>query len=169
MLFKIRNFVNVKTLKTIYYTIFDSHINYANLIWAQNSNAANSICPSKKGPENCYSSPLFKKQNLLKFENKIQLENVFLVNKYFNNILPSIFDNWFTLCSDMHNYNTAASLTGKLFKPSFPTILYGKNSITLSAVNAWNKIQTAFGDVILKNLTITQLKNLLTKKSIDKY
>ena len=120
-------------------------------------------------PRDCYSSPLFKKQNLLKFEDKIQLENVVLVSKYFNNILPSIFDNWFILCSDMHNYNTAASLTGKLFNASFRTILYGKNSITLSAVNAWNKIQTAFGDVILKNLTTTQLKNLLTKKSIDKY
>ena len=95
---------------------------------------------------------------------------MFLVTKYFNNILPSIFNNWFTLCSDIHNYNTAASLTGKLFKPSFHTILYGKNSTTLSAVNAWNKIQTsAFGDVILKNLTTTQLKTLLTKKSIDKY
>ena len=32
LLFKIRNFVNVKTLKTIYYTISDSHINYANVI-----------------------------------------------------------------------------------------------------------------------------------------
>ena len=69
----------------------------------------------------------------------------------------------------MHNYNTTASLTDKLFKPSFRKILYGKNSITLSAVNAWNKIQTAFGDVTLKNLTTTQLKNMLTKKSINKY
>ena len=32
LLFKIRNFANVKILKTIYYTIFDSHINYANVI-----------------------------------------------------------------------------------------------------------------------------------------
>ena len=47
-------------------------------------------------------------------------------------------------------------MTGKLFKPSFRTILYGKNYITLSAVNAWNKIQTAFGDVIFKYLTTTQ-------------
>ena len=109
-----------------------------------------------------YSSPLFKKQNLLKFE------NVLLVSKYFSNILPSIFDNWSTLCSDIHNYNTAASVTGKLFKASFRTILYGKNSITLSAVNAWNKIQTAFGDIILKNLTNTEL-SLLNKISIDKY
>ena len=52
LLFKIRNFVNVNTLKTIYYGIFDSHINYANLIWAQNLNAVNSVYPSKKGPEN---------------------------------------------------------------------------------------------------------------------
>ena len=94
------------------------------MIWAQNSNAVNRVSVLQKKalriisfqPRDCYSSPLFKKQNLLKFEDKIKLENVLLVSKYFNNILPSIFDNWFTLCSDMHNYNTAASLTGKLFK-----------------------------------------------------
>ena len=112
---------------------------------------------------------MFKKQNLLKFEDKIQLEDVLLVSKYFSNILPSIFDNWFTLCSDIHEYNTVVYSTSKLSKPSFHTILYRKNYITLKAANAWNKIQTAFGDVILKNLTTTQLKNLLTKKSIDKY
>ena len=33
VLFKIRNSVNVSTLKTIYYAIFDSDINYANVIW----------------------------------------------------------------------------------------------------------------------------------------
>ena len=117
----------------------------------------------------CHSSLLFKKQNLLKFEDKIQLENVLLVSKYFNNILPSIFDKWFTLCSYIHNYNTAASSTGKLFKSSFRTNLYGKNSVTISAVNAWSKIQTAFGNVILKNLTTTQIKTLLPKKCIEKY
>ena len=39
LLFKIRNFVNVNTLKTIYYTIFEPYVNYANVIWAQNSHA----------------------------------------------------------------------------------------------------------------------------------
>ena len=57
----------------------------------------------------------------------------------------------------------------KLFKPSFRTDLYGKNSITISALNAWNKIQTAFGGVILKNLTTTQIKTLLTKNCVGKY
>ena len=44
-----------------------------------------------------------------------------------------------------------------------------KNSVTISAVNAWSKIQTAFGNVILKNLTTTQIKTLLPKKCIEKY
>ena len=35
LLFKIRNFVNITILKTIYFAIFDSHINYTNLVWAQ--------------------------------------------------------------------------------------------------------------------------------------
>ena len=39
LLFKIRNYVNFNTLKSIYFAIFDSHINYANLIWGQNVNS----------------------------------------------------------------------------------------------------------------------------------
>ena len=35
----IRNYVNKHILRTIYFTNFDSHINYANLIWGQNLNA----------------------------------------------------------------------------------------------------------------------------------
>ena len=90
------------------------------MIWAQNFNAVNktSVLEIKFlriisfQQRDCHSSSLFKKNNLPKFKDKIQLENVFLVS----NILPSIFDNWFTLCSDIHNYNTAAYSKGKLFK-----------------------------------------------------
>ena len=48
LLFKIRNFVNITILKTIYFAIFDSHINYANLVWAQNSNAMSRILTLQK-------------------------------------------------------------------------------------------------------------------------
>ena len=34
LLFTIRNYVNKHILRTIYFAIFDSHINYGNLIWA---------------------------------------------------------------------------------------------------------------------------------------
>ena len=35
----IRNYVYKHTLRTIYFVIFDSHINYINLIWDQNLHA----------------------------------------------------------------------------------------------------------------------------------
>ena len=43
LLFTIRNYVNKHILRTIYLAIFDSHINYANLIWGQNLNAVSRI------------------------------------------------------------------------------------------------------------------------------
>ena len=36
MLFKVREFVNIKILKSIHYAIFDCHLNDANTVWSQN-------------------------------------------------------------------------------------------------------------------------------------
>ena len=41
MLFKVRKFVNIKTLKSIYYAIFDCHVTYANSVWGQNKSSMN--------------------------------------------------------------------------------------------------------------------------------
>ena len=110
LLFKIRNFVNITISKTIYSTIFDFHINYANF-----GLRIRMLCVEflhyKKGHENywelwelliywfrlidfksrnCYSSPLFFKLKLLKFNDKILLENVLLISS----LLPPIFNSW---------------------------------------------------------------------------
>ena len=70
LLFKIGNYVNFNTLKSIYFTIFDSHINYASLIiWGQNLNSAFRIVALQKKatrimnnqPRNSHSSLLFQK------------------------------------------------------------------------------------------------------------
>ena len=37
----LRKFVNIKVLKSIYYTIFDCHLNYANTVWGQNRYSIN--------------------------------------------------------------------------------------------------------------------------------
>ena len=46
--FKIRNYVNFNTLKSIYFAIVDSHVNYANLIWGQNVNSTFRIVTLQK-------------------------------------------------------------------------------------------------------------------------
>ena len=59
LLYKIRNYVTFNTLKAIYFPIFDSHINYANLLWGQN--------------QVHYS----KKSNTLKSEDNFLINNIF--------------------------------------------------------------------------------------------
>ena len=39
MLSKIRHHVGIKTLRSIYHAIFESHLSYASLAWAQNSSS----------------------------------------------------------------------------------------------------------------------------------
>ena len=43
MLFKVREFVNNKILKSIYYAIFDCHLSYANANWGQNRYSMNQL------------------------------------------------------------------------------------------------------------------------------
>ena len=129
----IRN-VNKHILRTIYFAISDSHINYANLIWGQNLHALSRIIILQKKAlrimnfqsRDSHSSPLFKSNHILKLEDKILIENIIFVNKSFNNLLPPIYKSWFTFRSDVHNDQTVSSTADKIFKPLYRTDSYGK-------------------------------------------
>ena len=154
--------------------IFDSNNNYVNLVWAHNSNAMSRILTLQKKvmriinfkSRNCHSSPLFLKLKLLIFNDKVLLENMLLISKFINSLLPPVFNNLLNLCSNIHNYETTSSSTCKLFKSFFRINLYGRNSLTINAPEAWNKAQTSFGDTILKDLTPNKIKTILGKKSL---
>ena len=72
-LFKIRNCVSFNTLKAICFVIFDSHINYASLIWGENPNsklknyyfAEKALKIINNQPRNIHSGLLFKNVILL--------------------------------------------------------------------------------------------------------
>ena len=119
-----RNYVNKLTLRTIYFAIFDSYINYANLIWGQNLHSLSGIIILEEKAlrvvnfqsRDFHSSPLFRSNNILKLEDKIVIESILFINKSFNNLLPPIIKSWFTFCSDLHNYHTVSSAADKIFK-----------------------------------------------------
>ena len=84
LLLKIRNYVNTKTLRNIYFAIFDSHLSYSCIVWAQNINTVRRLNVLQQKAlrimnlkdQLFYSSPLFSWNNILKFGNKITLENI---------------------------------------------------------------------------------------------
>ena len=86
-----------------------------------------------------------------------------------NSFLPPVFNNWFTFCPNVHNYEITSSATCKLFKRSLCTNLYGKNSLTVNAIVPWNKTQTSLGNTILEDSIPNKIKAIIMKKMIDNY
>ena len=116
-----------------------------------------------------HSSPLFKSNHILNLEDKILIESILFINKSLNSPLPPIFKNWFTFCCDVHNYQTVSSTSDKIFKPSYRTDSFVKNSITIGAINSLNKTQYQFRNLSLKTYSPSKIKRLLSKKCIENY
>ena len=120
LLFKIRKYVSPKVLRSNYFAIFDSHLSYCCLVWAKNFSSIKQILILQKKavtiinfqPRNSLTSPLFKQNFALKFQDKICLENILFSSKSLNNLSPSIFNTWFSFSSDQHNYETSRSTQG---------------------------------------------------------
>ena len=108
LLFKMRKYVSLKILRSIYFAIFDSELSYCCLVWVQNCSTIQRIVILQKKairvinlqPRNLYTSPLFKQNFILKFQDKICLENILSVRKSLNNLSPSVFNTWFSFSSD---------------------------------------------------------------------
>ena len=108
ILFEIRNYVNPKILRSIYFAIFESHLRYCSIVWAQNLDSIKRLIILQKNtlriinfkPRNCYTVTLVFKENIiLKLIGKVHLENILFVSKCINNLLPPIFNDWFTFVS----------------------------------------------------------------------
>ena len=170
LLFKIREYVSLKILRSIYFAIFDSYLSYCCLVWAQNFSSIKRILIFQKKtvriinfqPRNSHTSPLFKQNLILKFQDKICLENILFVSKSLNNLSPSIFNTWFSFSSDQHNYETSSSTQGNLMKLFYKTNRYGKYSVTVSGVELWNKIQKQLKSTLLKDLSPNKIEKVVT-------
>ena len=168
LLFKIRKYFSLKIIRSIYFAICDSYLSYCCLVWAQNSSTIQRIIILQKKvvriisfqPRIFHTSPLFKQNSILKFQDKICLENILFVSKCLKNRSPSIFNMWFSFSSNQHNYETSSSPQGNLMKLFYKTNRYGKHSITASAVESWNKIQKQLKKCYLKIYPPIKLKQL---------
>ena len=148
MLYKVRNFVKANILKSIYYTLFELHINYVCVICGQNISKINRLYILQKKTiriinfieRNGHPSPLVHHSKIMKIADKVKIENCLFINKYTNNKLSSIFTDSFTFSSMSHNYQTSFASKGNLQIPSVQTTSYGKNSFIYMIIKTWNDI-----------------------------
>ena len=86
---KIRNYVNTKTLRNIYFAIFHCHLSYLCIAWAQNFHTVRRLFIVQKKAlrimnfkDQLFQSSLrFFSNNILKFGDKIILEDILFVSK----------------------------------------------------------------------------------------
>ena len=177
LLFKIRKYVSLKILRSIYFAIFDSYLSYCCLVWAQNSSSIQRIVILQKKAvriinfqaRNSHTSPLFKQSYILKFQDKICLENILFVSKSLNNLSPSVFNTCFVFSSDQHSYETSSSTQGIIIKLFYKTNRYRKYSITISAAESWNKIQKQLKETLLKDLSSYKIKTVVSNFYLKSY
>ena len=100
-------FVNLATLRSIYYAIFHSHLSYVCTTWGQNLNSKHHInLLQKKAMRiisfvsfNAHTLTIFAKLNIAKFPDLISFCNCLFIYKYFLGKSSSVFSNVFILTS----------------------------------------------------------------------
>ena len=162
---KVRHYLSLKTLQTIYYTMVYPYLTYYDIIWT-------STYPTRPKPlfrvqkkivrimtfakYNKESRPLFLQLKLL---NIYQLNTYFaalFMYSYFNNNLPNYFTNYFSLNREMHGHNTRSASNIYI---NYRRTNYGKFSLKIRGAQIWNELP--------KELRISQSYNSFKKLTRD--
>ena len=144
-----KNFLPLKVRKTLYYSLFDSHLNFGNLLWG--CAKINKLKKIENLQKRCirsislksfkaHTEPLFKTQSILKFSDKLSHSRAVFMHKYRHNKLPTSFSGIFTdttmteLMNSRHNdYNYQNLPAIKKVLENFPLkqIIFNWNSLSL--------------------------------------
>ena len=124
LLFTTRNYFDQRIIWSAYFAIFDSHLNYATVVWAQNSNAITQILiPQKSHQNNIISASklpfknfTYMKNNILQLSDKTMIDSVSFISKAVNNMLSHILKDRCKFCYNIHHYSTSSSEKAHLHK-----------------------------------------------------
>ena len=148
MLSKVRHYVNKKAIRSLYFSLFSSHINYCCQVWGQNENyQLNRIHSLQRSalriinfrPFRSDVSDLFYSLNIPSFSNIIRVSNLTFVFDSLTQYLPVSISNFFDLSCNVHSHFTRNTENAKLAVPAFKSKKYGKYSIKYQCVIEWNK------------------------------
>ena len=108
---RLKHVLPQSALKLMYDSLINSHLQFCTTAWGYQCNrvtklqkrALRIMCGAKY---NAHTEPLLKGCNILKIEDIFKLSCLKLYHKYINRMLPSFFNNIFTMNTDIHSYET---------------------------------------------------------------
>jgi hypothetical protein len=145
LLSKLRHYVDLPTLKMIYYSLVHSHLSYCITIWG-------GAPPTTKKPlvtiqnkiiriitfsqYRTHAPPLFLKLNILQIDDIYRLHLALLIHKIFNNQITGTHN--LTNISHIHNHNTRLSKNN--FYTNFHSTNTGLSTYSAKGIKIWNKL-----------------------------
>jgi len=163
MLYKSRDFCPTSVLKSLYYSIFHSHLSYGIPVWGYAHNdyikriinlqkkAVRAITFSKYKEK---SSPLLKELEILKVKDLTYQRTAALIWDLNNETLPPSLSSYFTKANSIHGQNTRFATSGNL------TVGINTNSFKSIGTNIFNELNNiqAFS-VNSKNIFLDRIKS----------
>ena len=146
VLSKLRYYVDTDILVNLYYALVYPYLIYGILTWG--NTYATTLQPifilQKKvvrlitfSAFDAHSSPLFKRLNIMKLHDLVDYCTAVFMYKFKNNILPIIFDRFFTSVKQIHSYSTRSATKDHFYMPKIRTN-YGKFNIRFTGSLIWN-------------------------------
>ena len=116
ILSQVKNILPKSCMKMLYYSLFQSHLNYGLYVWGTGMLSCNlkkittaqkkAIRHVSKAKYNSHTDPLFVSLNILKFADIVDIELLKLMYHHSKNLLPDPVQKLFNTNRDLHQYNT---------------------------------------------------------------
>ena len=177
VLSKLKVYVSFSILKSIYYSIFESNLNYANIVWAQNICSSHRLFLLQKkairiinsADRLSHTNPLFHISKIIKSFDKTAIDNCCFISKCLFKLSPSQFHDWFVFSSSLHTHNLRSSDLGILKIPSFKTTSHGRESFRINATYIWNNLHKQLKKHQLFKQNPSRVKSILINYYINSY
>jgi len=168
---KLRYFVPLPLLKTIYYAIFHSHLSYASIIWGQSLSQNSRIGKLQKrclriisfSNYNAETKPLFANLGIPKIQNWIFKCNITLVHETLNELSPLALQNTLNFKTLSHQHNTRNRNLKLLERRKARTLNFGLKSIQYQSLLNWNQL------LLYSKKELKTLSPYMMKKEIDNF
>ena len=162
---KLRHFVPLPLLKTLYYAIFHSHLTYASIIWGQSLSQNSKIGKLQKrclriitfSNFNAETLPLFSNLGIPNLQHWVFKCNITLVHETLNNLSPRALQNTLNFKTLSHQHNTRNLNLKLLERRKARTLNFGLKSIQYQSLLNWNQLLLN-SKKDLKNLSPHMLK-----------
>lgn len=152
MLYKIRAYCPTSVMRSLYFSLFNSHLTYGLTVWSSASNSEINKIKSlqkkairaiikHKTHEDSITRRDFYDLKILSVDDQIILQKSSLMWDFDHNVLPSSLAECFTRSSRVHSYCTRGASRGSLYHKRVNTLKYGIKSFKYQGAKILNNLK----------------------------